>query len=542
MVDRERAMLATQLFRRCASSLGEAGTTGRLVAAAQVAARQSAGSQSRFFAAQPQPAASNEEEYSKLKSSHSNVTWPKQLNASLEEVDPELYDIIEKEKNRQFKGLELIPSENFVSSSVMEAVGSVMTNKYSEGYPGARYYGGNEFIDQAESLCQKRALEAFRLDPEKWGVNVQSLSGSPANFQVYTALLQPHERIMALDLPHGGHLSHGYQTDTKKISAVSIFFETFPYRVYEDSGLIDYDQLEANAALYRPKLIVAGASAYTRHYDYPRMRKIADKHNAWLLSDMAHISGLVAAGVVPSPFDHSDVVTTTTHKSLRGPRGAMIFYRKGLRKVTKKGTEIMYDIGNKIDFSVFPGLQGGPHNHTISGLACALKQAQTPEFKAYQDQVLLNSKAMADRFNELDYKLVSGGTDNHLLVLDLRPKGLDGSRVERVLEMAHIAVNKNTVPGDTSALVPGGLRMGAPALTSRGFTEDDFRQVADFVDRGVQISQELKKQHGPKLKDFKAYLATNEPPEVAELKKDVENFAKQFPTIGFEKAAMRYKD
>lgn len=535
-------MLAAQLLRRCARGLGGAEATTRAVAAAQVAARQAAGSHSRFFAAQPQPAASNEEEYNKLTSQKSSVTWPKQLNASLEEVDPELYDIIEKEKNRQFKGLELIPSENFVSSSVMEAVGSVMTNKYSEGYPGTRYYGGNEFIDQAESLCQKRALEAFRLDPEKWGVNVQSLSGSPANFQVYTALLQPHERIMALDLPHGGHLSHGYQTDTKKISAVSIFFETFPYRVHEDSGLIDYDQLEANAALYRPKLIVAGASAYTRHYDYPRMRQIADKHNAWLLSDMAHISGLVAAGVVPSPFDHSDVVTTTTHKSLRGPRGAMIFYRKGVRKVTKKGVEVMYDIDKKIDFSVFPGLQGGPHNHTISGLACALKQAKTPEFKAYQEQVLLNSKAMADRFIDLEYKLVSGGTENHLLLLDLRPKGVDGSRVERVLEMAHIATNKNTVPGDTSALMPGGLRMGAPALTSRGFTEDDFRQVADFVDRGVQITQDLKKKHGPKLKDFKAYLETNVPPEIAELKDNVETFAKQFPTIGFEKAAMRYKD
>lgn len=533
-------MLAAALLRRCASGL-KGGATGAAIAEAQIVARQATGAQIRWFAAQAQPA-SNEDEYSRLTNSKRNITWPQQLNASLEEVDPDLFDIIEKEKNRQWKGLELIPSENFVSQSVMQAVGSVMTNKYSEGYPGTRYYGGNEFIDQAESLCQKRALEAFRLDPEKWGVNVQSLSGSPANMQVYTALLQPHERIMALDLPHGGHLSHGYQTDTKKISAVSIFFETFPYRVHEDTGLIDYDMLEANAALYRPKLLIAGASAYTRHYDYPRMRAIADKHNAWLLSDMAHISGLVAAGVVPSPFDYSDVVTTTTHKSLRGPRGAMIFYRKGLRKTTKKGVEIMYDIGPKIDFAVFPGMQGGPHNHTISGLACALKQAATPEFKAYQEQVMRNSSAMADRFNELGYKLVSGGTDNHLLVLDLRPKGVDGSRVERVLELAHIAVNKNTVPGDTSALMPGGVRMGAPALTSRGFTEDDFVQVANFVDRGVIIAQKLKKEHGPKLKDFKAYLEDNVPDEIAQLRSDVEEFAKEFPTIGFEKATMRYKE
>jgi glycine hydroxymethyltransferase len=277
----------------------------------------------------------------------------------------------------------------------MQAVGSVMTNKYSEGYPGARYYGGNEYIDMAESLCQKRALEAFRLDPAKWGVNVQPLSGSPANFHVYTALLKPHERIMALDLPHGGHLSHGYQTDTKKISAVSIFFETMPYRLDESTGLIDYDQMEKSAVLFRPKLIVAGASAYARLYDYDRMRKVCDKQKAILLADMAHISGLVAAGVVPSPFDYADVVTTTTHKSLRGPRGAMIFYRKGVKGVNKQGKEVMYDFEDKINAAVFPGLQGGPHNHTITGLAVALKQATTPEYRAYQEQVMSNCAKFA---------------------------------------------------------------------------------------------------------------------------------------------------
>ncbi|PIA51918.1 hypothetical protein AQUCO_01000052v1 [Aquilegia coerulea] len=302
------------------------------------------------------------------------VPWPKQLNSPLEVVDPEIANIIELEKARQWKGLELIPSENFTSLSVMQAVGSVMTNKYSEGYPGARYYGGNEYIDMAETLCQKRALEAFRLDPAKWGVNVQSLSGSPANFQVYTALLKPHERIMALDLPHGGHLSHGYQTDTKKISAVSIFFETMPYRLDESTGYIDYDQLEKSATLFRPKLIVAGASAYARLYDYARIRKVCDKQKAILLADMAHISGLVAAGVIPSPFEYADIVTTTTHKSLRGPRGAMIFFRKGLKEVNKKGDEVVYDFEDKINQAVFPGLQGGPHNHTIAGLAVALKQ------------------------------------------------------------------------------------------------------------------------------------------------------------------------
>lgn len=275
------------------------------------------------------------------------------------------------------------------------------------------------------------------------------LAGSPANFQAYTAVLQPHERIMALDLPHGGHLSHGYQTDKKKISAVSIFFETFPYRVNETTGVIDYDAMEAHAALYRPKLIVAGASAYARLIDYARMRTIADQHGAYLLADIAHISGLVAAGVIPSPFKFCDIVTTTTHKSLRGPRGAMIFYRKGVRKTgkTEKDT-VMYDLETKINFSVFPGLQGGPHNHTITALATALKQTKTPEYKAYQQQVMSNSKSFAAALQKRGYALVSGGTDNHLVLVDMRCVGLDGARVERICELAGLAVNKNTVPGD----------------------------------------------------------------------------------------------
>jgi glycine hydroxymethyltransferase len=260
---------------------------------------------------------------------------------------------------------------------------------------------------------------------------------------VYTALLNPHDRIMGLDLPHGGHLSHGFSTPTKKISATSIYFEQMPYRLDESTGIIDYDTLTSTAKLFRPKVLIAGASAYTRHYDYPRMREIADSVGAYLLSDMAHISGLVAAGLVPSPFELSDVVTTTTHKSLRGPRGAMIFYRKGQRGATKKGEPIMYDLEDRINFAVFPGLQGGPHNHTISGLACALKQAQGEEFRAYQQQVLRNSAALAAALQGRGYDLVSGGTDNHIVLADLRGQAIDGARCANLSRTLHKACCTN---------------------------------------------------------------------------------------------------
>ncbi|KAJ8123860.1 hypothetical protein O1611_g9498 [Lasiodiplodia mahajangana] len=352
------------------------------------------------------------------------------LSAGLQQADPAVFDIIEKEKNRQKHFINLIPSENFTSQAVLDALGSVMQNKYSEGYPGARYYGGNEFIDQSERLCQQRALETFGLDEKEWGVNVQPLSGAPANLYVYSALMDTHDRLMGLDLPHGGHLSHGYQTPTKKISAVSKYFETVPYRLDEETGLIDYEKLDELAQIYRPKIIVGGASAYSRFIDYKQMKATCDKINAYLVADMAHISGLVAAKVVPSPFSFADIVTTTSHKSLRGPRGAMIFFRKGVRRVNPKTKEeIKYNLEGPINSAVFPGHQGGPHNHTITALAVALQQAQTPEFRAYQEQVLLNAKALATRLGEsknnggLGYKLVSGGTDNHLVLVDLKPQG-----------------------------------------------------------------------------------------------------------------------
>ncbi|KAF1963394.1 SHMT-domain-containing protein [Byssothecium circinans] len=468
------------------------------------------------------------------------------LSSSLEDVDPTVYQIIEKEKNRQKHFINLIPSENFTSQAVLDALGSVMQNKYSEGYPGARYYGGNEHIDEAERLCQQRALQAFGLNESEWGVNVQPLSGSPANLYAYSAVLNTHDRILALDLPHGGHLSHGYQTPTKKISAVSKYFETLPYRLDEKTGFIDYVKMEELATLYRPKIIVAGTSAYSRLIEYERMRKIADNVGAYLLSDMAHISGLVAAGVIPSPFPYSDIVTTTTHKSLRGPRGAMIFYRKGVRRVDKKGVEEKYDLEGPINSSVFPGHQGGPHNHTITALAVALQQAQTKEFKAYQQAVLANSKALAARLGNskeeggLGYNVVSGGTDNHLVLVDLKDKGVDGARVERILELVGVASNKNTVPGDKSAMKPGGLRMGTPAMTTRGFTAEDFKRVADVVHRAVGITQKLDKDAKAKTQEagrkapgsvaaFKEYVGEGEDiTEIVQLRQEVEDWVGTF--------------
>ena len=351
---------------------------------------------------------------------------------------------------------------------------------------------------------------------------------------------------MGLDLPHGGHLSHGYQTPTKKISAISKYFETLPYRLDESTGLIDYKKLEELAMLYRPRIIIAGTSAYSRLIEYARMREIAEKVGAYLLSDMAHISGLVAGGVIPSPFPHSDVVTTTTHKSLRGPRGAMIFFRKGVRRVDKKGTQEMYDLEGPINASVFPGHQGGPHNHTITALAVALGQAQSPEFKEYQKTVLLNAKALAERLGNpegkggLGYNIVGGGTDNHLVLIDLKNKGVDGARVERVLELVGVASNKNTVPGDKSAMKPGGLRMGSPAMTTRGLLPNDFTRVAEVVDRAVTITQELDKKakeeseakgrkNPASVKSFLEFLGDgNEIKDIVELRREVEEWIGTF--------------
>jgi glycine hydroxymethyltransferase len=300
-----------------------------------------------------------------------------------------------------------------------------------------------------------------------------------------------------------------------------------------ETGLIDYDRLEENALMYRPKCLVAGTSAYCRLIDYARMRQIADKVGAYLIVDMAHISGLIAAGVIPSPFEHADVVTTTTHKSLRGPRGAMIFFRKGVRSTdAKTGKQVIYDLEGPINFSVFPGHQGGPHNHTITALAVALKQAATPEFRAYQEQVIKNAKALEHEFKELGYKLVADGTDSHMVLLDLRPQSLDGARVEAVLEQINIACNKNSIPGDKSALTPCGIRIGAPAMTSRGFGEEDFKKVARYIDQSIKICKKVQSElpkEANKLKDFKEKVASETVEDILKLRQEIGEWASSFP-------------
>jgi glycine hydroxymethyltransferase len=378
---------------------------------------------------------------------------------SLKAVDPEIYQAIADERARQNFGLELIASENFVSRAVLEAAGSVLTNKYAEGYPGRRYYGGCEFVDVVERLAIARAKELFGAEH----VNVQPHSGTSANTAVYFAFLKPGDKLMGMDLSSGGHLTHGHP-----LSYSGRDFQVIAYGVDRETETIDYDAAERLAVAERPKLIVCGASAYSRVIDFERFRAIADKAGALLMADIAHIAGLVAAGLHPSPIPHCHFVTTTTHKTLRGPRAGMVMCKEEFAK--------------DLDRAVFPGLQGGPLMHIIAAKAVALKEALSEGFRGYQQQILANAKALSARLAGHGFRIVSGGTDNHVFLMDVRPAGLTGKVAEKALDAAHITVNKNTIPYDPNPpMVASGIRIGTPALTTRGMKEPEMERVGDFI-------------------------------------------------------------
>jgi len=390
---------------------------------------------------------------------------------TIEQFDSELFNAIVDEARRQEEHIELIASENYVSPRVLEAQGSVLTNKYAEGYPGKRYYGGCEFVDIAETLAIERARELFRADY----ANVQPHSGSQANAAACLALLDPGDTILGMSLSHGGHLTHG-----AKVNFSGKLFNAIQYGVVAETGLLDYEQVEALALEHRPRMIIAGFSAYSRVLDWQRFRDIADRVDAWLMVDMAHVAGLVATGHYPNPVPYADVVTTTTHKTLRGPRGGMILARKN-GELTKKFNSL-----------VFPGTQGGPLMHVIAAKAVALLEAMQPEFRKYQGQVVENARAMAQVFIDRGYPVISGGTDNHLLLLSLIDKDLTGKDADAALGRANITVNKNTVPGDPrSPFVTSGLRLGTPAITTRGFGVEETRKVTGWI---CDVLQELENE------------------------------------------------
>jgi glycine hydroxymethyltransferase len=386
----------------------------------------------------------------------------------LKDTDKQIYNLIQQESQRQIEGIELIASENYASPAVLEAMGSILANKYSEGYPNKRYYRGNEHIDKIEELAIKRAKELFHAEH----VNVQPYSGSPANFAVHLAFLEPGDKTMGMSLDAGGHLTHGF-----KVSVSGRYFNSIGYGV-DENGYIDYDEVRRKAREHKPKLIWAGFSAYSRIVDWKAFREIADEIGAIFVADIAHVAGLIVTGDYPSPIPYADVVTTTTHKTLRGPRGAMIMCKE--------------QYGEVIDKAVFPGLQGGPHNYTTAAIAVALKEASQPEFKEYIKQVILNARRLSEVLKSKGYKIISGGTDNHLMLIDtVESLGLSGNEAGLALEKANITINKNTIPNDPrKPWDPSGIRIGTPAVTTRGMKEKEMDKIADFIDQVLRNDQD----------------------------------------------------
>ncbi len=404
---------------------------------------------------------------------------------SLKNSDPQIADLIDKESSRQRDVLEMIPSENYASAAVREAVGSVFINKYAEGQAGKRYYQGNAVVDELETLCKQRALDLFKLSPDEWDVNVQALSGSPANLAIIAALLEPGEKIFSMYLPDGGHLSHGWSLPDKKVTIESKFWDVEFYHVDPLTRVFDYDQLSKQAKKYHPKLLISGGTAYPREIDHKKMGEIAHASGGYYLADVSHEAGLIAGGANTSPFPYADVVMMTTHKTLRGPRGAIIFMKKSLSLA--------------INQSVFPAIQGGPHEHTIAGIAVALKEALSPDFSTYATQVVKNAQILASYFSDHNLDVVSGGTDKHLILLDLRSIGASSWIAAWALEYAHIIANRNTVPNDTgSSVYPSGLRFGTPAITTRGMKEKEMNVIGEWI---VQVITEVAQYKMPETKE-----------------------------------------
>jgi len=435
----------------------------------------------------------------------------------ISKTDPEIYGLLKKELERQQHGLEMIPSENNVSKAVMQAMGSVLTNKYSEGYPKKRYYGGNQFVDEVELLAIERVKKIFNVAH----ANVQPYSGSPANFAVYMAVMQRDDTVMGLNLSDGGHLTHGF-----KASSTGQLFNSIPYHVKPD-GYIDLEEVERLALEHKPKLIWVGFTAYAREFPFEEFGKIADKVGAYLAADIAHISGLVASGVHKSPSPYVHIVTTTTHKTFRGPRGGIIM-------VTQKGLDKDSELANKIDKAVFPGLQGGPHDHTTAAIAVALKEMMQPEFKTYCQQIVKNSKALAKSLMDNGLKVVTNGSDNHLILVSLANFGKGkGIFAQEALDEANITMNKNTIPADPSSpFYPSGVRMGTPSLTTRGMKEKEMESIGKWIS---EIIHEIKKYELPEdkkeinnyLKNFREEIKNNK--KIHEIKNNVVELCKKFP-------------